>query len=290
MFFFHDDWCKEDVYVNLKPETSGGATCRYNIAVHTSDKRFAGTDSTVTCRLIGDKGESKMLTLENSANNFERARIDEFVVQTENIGKLKGLDIGIDGKGMGASWHLNMVSVANLGDGQKIFFHHDNWLDDKNLRVTLKPAAPSDASIHNYVVQVVTSDLRGGGCDANVSLVIFGDKGDSGELALDNSVNNFERGAKDVFHLQAKDVGKIERIRIGHDDTGSLFGPASWHCASVEITNTTTGARQAFSVNRWFSKAKAPNQISQVVHPGDGDHKAFGYVVTVHTSDTRGAD
>ena len=205
VFFFHDDWCKEDVYVNLKAETSGGATCRYNIAVHTSDKRFAGTDSTVTCRLIGEKGESKMLTLENSANNFERSRIDEFVVKTESIGKLKCLDIGIDGKGMGASWHLNMVSVTNLGDGKKIFFHHNNWLDGKNLRATLKPAAPSDASIHNYVVQVVTSDLRGSGCDANVSLVIFGDKGDSGELALDNSVNNFERGAKDVFHLQAKD-------------------------------------------------------------------------------------
>ena len=50
-----------------------------------------------------------MLTLENSANNFERARIDEFVVKTENIGKLKGLDIGIDGKGMGASWHSTGV-------------------------------------------------------------------------------------------------------------------------------------------------------------------------------------
>ena len=289
VFFFHDDWCKEDVYASLKPETSGGATCRYNIAVHTSDRRFAGTDSTVTAKLIGTKGESKTLTLENSANNFERARIDEFVVQTENIGKLTGVDIGIDGKGMGASWHLNMVTVANLGDGEKIFFHHNDWLQDKNLRVTLKPAAPGDASMHNYVVQVVTSDIRGSSCDANVSLVIFGDKGDSGELSLDNSVNNFERGAKDVFNVQAKDVGKIERIRIGHDDTGSLFGPASWHCASVEITNTTTGVRQAFSVNRWFSKGKTPNQISQIVYPGDGDHKAFGYVVTVHTADTRGA-
>ena len=135
------------------------------------------------------------------------------------------------------------------------------------MRATLKPAAPSDASIHNYVVQVVTSDLRGSGCDANVSLVIFGDKGDSGELALDNSVNNFERGAKDVFHLQAKDVGKVERIRIGHDDTGSLFGPASWHCASVEITNTTTGARQAFSVNRWFSKAKPRTKSRKLSTP-----------------------
>ena len=57
----------------------------------------------------------------------------------------------------------------------------------------------------------------------------------------------------------------------------------------MEITNTTTGVRQAFSVNRWFSKCKTPNQISQIVYPGDGDHKAFGYVVTVHTADTRGA-
>ena len=37
VFFFHDDWCKEDVR-QPQGRNLGGATCRYNIAVHTSDK------------------------------------------------------------------------------------------------------------------------------------------------------------------------------------------------------------------------------------------------------------
>jgi hypothetical protein len=73
---------------------------------------------------------------------------------------------------------------------------------------------------------------------------------------------------KDTFHLEAEDVGTIERIRIGHDNSGTYFGNARWHCASVEVTNTATGAMQTFTVNRWFAKDKEPNQISQVLFPG----------------------
>lgn len=39
------------------------------------------------------------------------------------------------------------------------------------------------------------SDLRGSGTDADVYVVVYGEKGDTGERVLDNSLqNNFERG------------------------------------------------------------------------------------------------
>ena len=48
-----------------------------------------------------------------------------------------------------------------------------------------------------YVVNVVTGDVRGAGTDANVFLIIFGDRGDSGERKLVKSETHrdkFERG------------------------------------------------------------------------------------------------
>ena len=54
-------------------------------------------------------------------------------------------------------------------------------------------------------MDVVTGDLSGSGTDANVFLIIFGEYGDSGEIALRNSVtykDKFERGHTDVFLLK----------------------------------------------------------------------------------------
>ena len=45
-----------------------------------------------------------------------------------------------------------------------------------------------------YKVCTYTGDVRGAGTDANVTITIFGENGDTGEHCLDNSRNNFEKG------------------------------------------------------------------------------------------------
>ena len=57
-----------------------------------------------------------------------------------------------------------------------------------------------------------TSDIRSAGTDANVFMIMFGDKGDSGELALKNSETHrdkFERGQTDVFTFKMLSLGKF---------------------------------------------------------------------------------
>ena len=44
-----------------------------------------------------------------------------------------------------------------------------------------------------WQVSVQTGDKRGGGTDADVSVILFGSEGTSSEVKLDNSKNNFER-------------------------------------------------------------------------------------------------
>ena len=67
----------------------------------------------------------------------------------------------------------------------------------------------------SYHVSVKTADKFGAGTDANVHLKIFGEKGDTGELAVrssDNVKNKFERGRTDLFKIEAADIGKVRRI------------------------------------------------------------------------------
>lgn len=58
--------------------------------------------------------------------------------------------------------------------------------------------------------------MCGAGTDANVFVQLFGDRGDSGPLALENSklnMNKFERNQKDEFEFQVGDIGELKRIK-----------------------------------------------------------------------------
>lgn len=60
-----------------------------------------------------------------------------------------------------------------------------------------------------------TGDIFGAGTDADVTLKVFGKKGDTGTVPLissDTSSNKFERGRTDKFKLELSDIGKV---RVG---------------------------------------------------------------------------
>ena len=53
-----------------------------------------------------------------------------------------------------------------------------------------------------YEVVVYTGDVRGAGTDANVMLVLYGEKGKSEEFSLRNKSDNFERNQVDKFKVR----------------------------------------------------------------------------------------
>lgn len=64
-----------------------------------------------------------------------------------------------------------------------------------------------------YKVTVETSDLKNAGTDAKVEISIFGSRGNTYYRKLDRAYkDDFERGATDVFKLEAIDIGVIEGI------------------------------------------------------------------------------
>ena len=112
----------------------------------------------------------------------------------------------------------------------------------------------------------------------------------SGRQALNNSKNNFERGAIDVFHLTLPNLGTVQRLLIGHDSYGA---GSAWHLAEVRVLCVQTGQEVCFAYGDWLSKTDAPYQTQvELVPLAAGSHAGPGlcrYGITVYTSDIRGA-
>ena len=63
----------------------------------------------------------------------------------------------------------------------------------------------------------------GAGTDANVWVIIFGENGDTGTLALKecNKSNKFERKQTDTFRFtDILSLGELSKVRVWHDNTG----------------------------------------------------------------------
>lgn len=122
----------------------------------------------------------------------------------------------------------------------------------------------------NYEITVVTGDVVFAGTNAVVFIQIYGDKGKTEVITLESRSNNFERNTTEIFkvsnldfmisktpnllqqfnvnaelsvqmlnqnfsivwQIEAKDVGKIFKIRIGHNGAGIGSG---WFLETVDV-------------------------------------------------------
>ncbi|XP_077633764.1 lipoxygenase homology domain-containing protein 1 isoform X2 [Crocuta crocuta] len=207
---------------------------RYHISLKTGDVSGASTDSRVYIKLYGDKSDTIKQVLLVSDNNlqdyFERGRVDEFTLETLNIGTISRLVIGHDSTGIHASWFLGSVQVRVPRQGKQYTFPANRWLDknqaDGRLEVELYPSEVVEIQqLVHYEVEVWTGDMGGAGTTAQVYIQIYGEDGKTEVLFLSSRSKVFERASKDTFQLEAADVGEVFKIRLGH--TGEGFGP-SW--------------------------------------------------------------
>ena len=145
--------------------------------------------------------------------------------------------------------------------------------------------------------------MTGAGTDANVFVTLFGENGDSGELELKKSetnFNKFERNKTDVFTFKGiLSLGELAKLRIRHDNSGTLIGNASWHLDSVVVedlgANRGQGKSYSFSCKKWLSLSKDDKQIVRELVPDGGSlpddmvGERTVYEVTIVTADQEGA-
>lgn len=89
---------------------------------------------------------------------------------------------------------LLLAACCCSGLQQRFQFPFNDWLKGSSVRQEIRAAGAPAAGRVNFRVAVTTSDVRGAGTDANVALVLYGEKGDTGERKLESSANDFERG------------------------------------------------------------------------------------------------
>ncbi|XP_054253211.1 lipoxygenase homology domain-containing protein 1 [Indicator indicator] len=294
----------------------------YHISVKTGDIPGASSDSKVFIRLYGDKAvtsKEPLLVSDNDLGNyFERSRVDEFTLDTMDIGKINRILIGHDNVGLRSGWFLASVQITVPVQGRQYMFPCNRWLDkdeaDGRVEVEVYPSEimPIEKLI-NYEVSVVTGDVRAAGTNAKVFMQIYGETGKTELIILENRSNNFERGATDLFKREAADVGKIYKIRIGHDGSGIGDG---WFLESITLKRLTMRKKESekkkkkkseeeeeeetkmeevmdvytFVAHRWLARDEGDKElVVELVPDGESDLEENTYEVRVLTGNVSGA-
>ncbi|NXA96195.1 LOXH1 protein, partial [Melanocharis versteri] len=275
---------------------------KYRVTVCTGTVSGSGTDANVFVCLIGDQGDTGERVLYNcinTVNKFEKGNADEFFVEAVTLKQVRRVRIGHDGKGGSSGWYLAKVIVREEGqpESEAVEFPCYRWLDknedDGQIVRELVPAGESPLLKNvSYHISVKTGDIPGASSDSKVSIKLYGEKADSSKeplLVSDNDLGNyFERGRVDEFTLDMMDIGKINRILIGHDNVGLRSG---WFLASVQITVPVQGRQYMFPCNRWLDKDEADGRVEVEVYPSEilPIEKLINYEVSVVTGDVRAA-
>jgi len=248
-----DHSIERDLILGGKP---GRTLVNYRIIVITGTEPGAGTDANVYITLIGTEGRVDKARLDNEKDNFERGYIDIFSIETLDIGEIKQIVIGHDGKGLGSAWLCDKVFVVNEHTKQRWMFPCKKWFDvnqgDKKTERTLEPGAKGTTT---FQVKVTTGKAFGAGTNANVFITIHGKKGKTNEFPLNvgDHVDLFEDGQCDTFALESNDLGELLQIVIRHDNSG--LG-SDWLLDNVEICDQATGDTFLFPCSQWLDKSK----------------------------------
>ncbi|KAA8578774.1 hypothetical protein FQN60_009195 [Etheostoma spectabile] len=293
----------------------------YEVHVFTGTMWGAGTDANVYINIygeIGDTGE-RQLRKANNLNKFEKGQEDIFNITAVDLGILKKLRIRHDNSQASAGWFLDRVEIVDNKDDTTYFFPCKRWLatdeDDGQLARELVPVdeafmkrgddddeEDSEATLGleqkamstTYTVRIKTGDKKYAGTDANVFLILYGTKDDTGIINLKASKthrNKFERGMIDEFIVEAVDIGPLKKLRVGHDNCGG--GSAGWFLDWVEIDAPSLGQKLRFPCGRWLDKGEDDGAIVRDLFPNSLQTELYTpfvpYEIKIFTSDVFGA-
>ncbi|XP_036363166.1 lipoxygenase homology domain-containing protein 1-like isoform X1 [Octopus sinensis] len=323
-WFIVDQWFDKDANsltkelvptdLNGKPLTDYFDEVEYTVKVVTGDVFGAGTDANVFLTIYGDHGDTSERNLSKSQNmnKFERSQEDIFTLNAIDLGKLKKIKIWHDNSGSNAAWFLDYVEVRD-NDNQQTFFPCQWWLatneGDGQIVRELVPVKASlkkkllknepeslktqlglevKALTTTYHVKVHTADRWGAGTDANVYVILYGHLDNSGKILLKSSITNsnkFERNQIDEFIIEVIDTGELQKIKIGHDDTG--LGSA-WCLDKVIIDCPSLGKTWNFPCGRWLAKGEDDGLLERELYPQPLSSDYIPYIpyeITTYTGD-----
>uniref|UniRef100_A0A3B3YF21 PLAT domain-containing protein n=1 Tax=Poecilia mexicana TaxID=48701 RepID=A0A3B3YF21_9TELE len=275
---------------------------KYRVTICTGNVSGSGTDASVFLNVIGDlgdTGERLMFMSKNNVNKFEKGNHDEFLIESVFLGQVRRVRVGHDGRGGGCGWYLDKVLVREEGqpESSATEFPCFRWLDrnedDGQIIRELVPAGDGVRLFNvGYHIAIKTGSVNGASSDSKVFVKLYGEKGDTDKVILavsDNDLRNyFETARTDIFTLDTYDIGKINRLLIGHTNEGLRAG---WFLDSVQISVPVHGMQYMFPSHRWLCKDEADGKVEVEIYPSEvlEIEKLINYEITVVTGDMRSA-
>ncbi|XP_032600162.2 lipoxygenase homology domain-containing protein 1 isoform X7 [Taeniopygia guttata] len=278
-----------------------GIKILYEVMVVTGDIESGGTDANIFMTVFGSNGNTEEMLLEKNGDRFERGQEDSFIMEIADIAPLRKMRIRTDGKGTRPHWFMERITLKNLTNQEVATFTYGDWLSKlKNATGSLvceMPAVINDEQMMEdttYTLQVKTSDIGGAGTDANVSLILFGEYGDSGTLPLkeSNKSNKFERNQMDEFSFsEMLSLGDLCKVRIWHDNKGIAPG---WHLEYIDVIDSAMDKTFRFQCDRWLAKGEDDGQLIRELACANNDilelKERTAYEIVTVTSDRDDAD
>ncbi len=112
----------------------------YKVEVKTGDRKYAGTDAAVFIQLIGARGKSGEVQMDNAEDNYEQKHLDTFFLDLDEVGWINAIRMLHDNTGKHQGWYLDWVKVTNQSVGLSFKADFYRWLatnkDDHQIDVT----------------------------------------------------------------------------------------------------------------------------------------------------------
>uniref|UniRef100_A0A8C3RE76 Oxygen-regulated protein 1 n=1 Tax=Cyanoderma ruficeps TaxID=181631 RepID=A0A8C3RE76_9PASS len=257
------------VYPKANAKSESEKSKKWNVSVLTSDVPSAGTSSKVYITLYGDCGSSGPIFLDGEKGKlFQRGNEDIFTVNTKNIGHLYKIRIGHTNAGDSPAWHCEEVRLLSLFSGEQFSFPAHRWLakdqagGEISVELPVLQQGQPILPVTVYKVHVTTGDLWNAGTEADVSISVHGERGDTGsrQLLRSQKSKKFLKGQTDIFAVEAVHLGRLYKIVIGHNGLGSGNG---WFLDKVVIKDPVTDLDYTFLCHRWLDQGQDDGKIAR---------------------------
>ncbi|XP_019909049.2 lipoxygenase homology domain-containing protein 1 isoform X3 [Esox lucius] len=273
----------------------------YEVTVVTGDVQNAGTDTQIYISVFGANGTTEEILLQKNEDRFERGQEDTFSLEVDDVAPLRKMRVRIDGSGSRPDWFLNKIIMRNLTTEEVSLFTYEEWLSKtkgpKRAMICEMAAVVDEeemVEITTYIIQVKTSDIGGAGTDANVWIIVFGECGDTGTLALKEcqKSNKFERKQTDVFRFPDMfSLGELSKVRVWHDNSGPAPG---WHLEYIDVKDEILDKTFRFPCDRWLAKNEDDGQVMRELACANNDildlNEKTKYEIITTTADTDDAE
>ncbi|GGK06879.1 hypothetical protein GCM10010123_40790 [Pilimelia anulata] len=142
----------------------------------------------------------------------------------------------------------------------------------------LTAAAPAAANAsYTWRLDIRTGDREHAGTSARVEIRLYGTKGQTSAIRLDNpGHNDFERGRVDRFDVDTPvDIGTLTKVRIWHDNSGEKPG---WFLDEIRVARKKPSDTNPVELGffKWLARGEGENTLCYEQKTTSGEPKACG--------------